>query len=386
MTRYELLCSLSRAPWWGLIALALAGSACSDPEEFDIDIDIDTEPRIVNGKLTAEWESVVAIRMIGPVNGTCSGVQITDELVLTAAHCVTYRDDDEVLQVIEPDGVQIYWGQNARFLYDGVPDPTMLGVRGAIEITISPEFGDSIFSGFDLALLTLDGPGFADPLPIRTEDERVPDGETVGIVGFGRYSRVNDDGSISLVRDLRKREGSTELMNGDELSTVPAIVTENFYGINGSHPLSNSCRGDSGGPVVTNLGGKPIVIGVASLGNSDCTVGSFYSRIDIAEQFVDERIDMVPFLGCVEVSDKGYNIVHFGYDNPAGWTVKRPWGPDNALLPAQENIPGHPNLPTHFAPGYHPDAFAIAVEPGEVVTWTLGDYTVASDGLTTPCP
>ncbi len=373
----------------GLLTPLLGGQACGDIGDLDDPGDEieDLEPRIIDGQLTSAWEAVVAVRKNAP-GGWCTGTQITDALVLTAAHCMTFIDDAGDLQVIDPTTVQVYWGEHASAGIFGDSDPTMLGLRGTTEVLIHPEFDGLVGGADDLALLVLDGPGFAKPLPIRTEDEPVPNGEIMNLVGFGVFGFIfNPDGSFNLQFDTRKREGQAPL--ADSATLFPGFPGEKgeIYAADGAGAATNMCFGDSGGPLVANLGGEDVVIGVASYVNVQfCSEGSFFARVDVAEDFIDDNVDIIPNVECVDTSGGGTHVAHFGYENPAGWTVKRPLGPSNTLVEPGSIGPSTPAPPTTFASGHQPDAFSVEYPAGGTVVWTLGDRTASTDDITTPCP
>lgn len=213
-------------------------------------------PRIVNGQPTSAYAETGALLMYGDasasmLDGLCSGTLIGCRTFLTAAHCVC------------PDGAY----DATSCLREGTTDPSTLrvflpqgGSFSVAHVTISPDY--SFGERGDVAIVALDESvqGIA-PAPINTL-RRTDAGTTGTIVGFGTtYAghRAADDAGV-------KRQGTIQT------STCPSDLpsdTHVCWSFSGS--ASNTCEGDSGGPLFVDFGSGPVVAGVTSGGNSfDC--------------------------------------------------------------------------------------------------------------------
>jgi hypothetical protein len=232
-----------------LAALAVATSLAAVPraratEELSLD-DVDwLHPRIVNGSLTFEYPSAAALLAGGnPATATviCSGTLIGCRTFLTAAHCVCEGNgaDCQAPNAPDPSSLLVFT-QNAGFL-------------AVNEVIVHPSYD---FPIADFAVLKL-GP-VADgirPSPLNTQTPAIPMDGT--IAGFGRSGggSFNDDFGI-------KRVGSVETTNcasGDDVD----LVCWDFLG-----PGSNTCSGDSGGPLYMDFGSGDVLAGVTSGGAS----------------------------------------------------------------------------------------------------------------------
>ena len=211
-------------------------------------------PRIVNGTLTAQYPSVGAL--LSPANPdtaglVCSGTLIGCRTFLTAAHCVC-----------DLDGVDCQSGPNAPHPGDYVVFLQHAGFFAVSSISVRPDF---VFPVGDVAILTLATPvtGVA-PTPIDVSG--VPATGTVGtIVGFGRDAGTPDYGL--------KRTGRVAIapcISG--LSNTTSVCWDFTDPVGPPGSTSDTCNGDSGGPLFADFQCGDTVAGITSGGTSDtCT-------------------------------------------------------------------------------------------------------------------
>lgn len=214
-------------------------------------------PRIVNGIATGDFPEVGAMLIHASpgdpdIVSICSGTLIGCRSFLTAAHCVCPITSDTA----------------AACERQGVADPRELTVflqhYGRVDVQavfLNPEF--SFTEGGDLALLRLATPvDTVLPAAPNTVD-RLPIGTDATIVGFG-----NSGGPLSSQNDYGvKRFGAvrTSLCAAD---VAPAThVCWDYLGTG-----SNTCGGDSGGPLFVGDADSTVLAGVTSGGESlTCT-------------------------------------------------------------------------------------------------------------------
>lgn len=188
------------------------------------------------------------VRIVGPVS--CSGILVDDDLVLTAHHCVSRRDErGRVLREdltakevgIELGGDDLPWGEVA------------------VRAIVAPACGYASGEG-DIAVLVLDrklaGMPYAD---VRMHAPPAI-GERVSPWGFGRCSLSRDG--------IRRNERSGR---GVSAVTAEQVVAD-----------ASICPGDSGGPV---FGENGDVIGVVSASVMDhdpsTAAPSLFTRVDV---------------------------------------------------------------------------------------------------------
>ncbi len=246
-----------------LLTLAVAAAEASDAPAA-LAPNTGLLPRIVNGTLTADYPSTGALLSPSDPNsaGTvCSGTLIGCQTFLTAGHCVEGDTN--------PSHYAIFL-QHAGFF-------------SVSSIVVHPDFD---FPVGDVAVFKLAAPvdGIR-PTPIDTT--RTPATGTPGtIVGFGRTGGFNADFGIKRAGSVR----TATCKNGISNTTSVCWDFTNPLGTPGSN--SNTCNGDSGGPLFIDFGAGPTVAGVTSGGNvDDClpTDSSFDANVYFYRSWIQQQ-------------------------------------------------------------------------------------------------
>lgn len=216
--------------------------------------------RIVNGVLTSDFPTTGAI-LLGndPDSATqwCSGTLIGCQTFLTAAHCLC----DTIGSQCQSGGPQ-------------EPDPNdwLVFFQHAGFFTVSriEVRSDFVFPVGDVAVMTLgsqvDG---ISPTPINTRQS--PPAASAGtIVGFGRTGGAADDYGT-------KGFGAVETVTcSGGISNTTSVCWEFETPVGPPGDDSNSCNGDSGGPLFVDLGAGEVVAGITSGGdNPTCLADDF---------------------------------------------------------------------------------------------------------------
>ena len=219
----------------------------------------DIQTRIVNGTLTGSYPAVGAL--LSPADSSraqlvCSGTLIGCQTFLVAAHCVCPSI-----------------GANCQG--HGAPDPSRYlvflqhaGFFRVASVAVHPSYD---FPAGDVAVLKLVGTvtGIA---PAAINMTAVPPVGTAGtIVGYGRSGSHNYDYGI-------KRTGEvTTSPCTDGVSNETSVCWSFTDPMGPSGTDSNTCNGDSGGPLLVDFGCGPVVAGVTSGGASDTCLGPDHS-------------------------------------------------------------------------------------------------------------
>ena len=227
------------------------------------------EARVTNGVLAQDRPTTGALLFSSGNNHQviCSGTLIGCETFLTAAHCVC--DASPFAQCGTPAP-----GQYSVYLQD-------VGIVGVSSIDVDPTY--SFSDQGDVAVLTLSSPvtGVA-PTPINTL-MRPPLGTSVEIAGFG-LTRGGADDTGMLRRGLAETSACTDA-DGDYHVCWAFTAPVGAPGVD-----SNTCNGDSGGPLFADLGSGISVVGITSGGTSaDClpTDASYDTDVFVHAGYVD---------------------------------------------------------------------------------------------------
>ena len=227
-------------------------------------------PRVVNGLPSTSFPQVGAVLFVSPVERgerlctTCTGTLIGCSTVLTAAHCVCpdwvdSAADCDTLGVADPAGIFMFF-QHAGYL-------------PVESVVVHPGYQLGVAS--DLAILKLAVPASGFP-PLPTNEVASPAPGTVGIiVGFG----ITSDDEY---RPGVKRYGSVVTAQCAGLVPDNTHVCWDFLApIGAPGDDSNTCHGDSGGPLFSSVEGQPVLAGVTSGGSGTCGAGSASFDVDV---------------------------------------------------------------------------------------------------------
>lgn len=228
-----------------LLLVALLASACSRAPSPTA-----ARAAITGGSVDDGDEAVVGLVTQVPLCGAgagslqlfCTGTLIAPRVVLTAGHCTS---------TYPLVGSRVYVGR------DVATDPGQL--LEVAEVRLYPGWTPMDPRTNDVALLVLEEPAPIAPVPPFDQplDASLVNA-TVRVAGFG----VDENGHLGV-----KRQGTAKVtglgMTTFDIAASPAM----------------SCEGDSGGPVLIDVGGQSRLLGVTSFGDLACTIGT-NSRID----------------------------------------------------------------------------------------------------------
>ncbi len=206
--------------------------------------------KIVNGTSCGGLQRSLVVRVVlvdrVGNQGFCSGTMLTASTVLTAAHCIV---------VARPVRV---------FVVNGEP----LSSASLTEVDswqVHPGFrGDGNALVADVAVLLLSSPLPLPSLPVLTSIP-VQAGDILSIFGYGE----DENGRFDF-EELQSGE-----MRADEVAT--SFIRAKYRGEG-----SNTCLGDSGGPLIKTVGGTPALVGITSSGTEpDCGEGdnSYFTNL-----------------------------------------------------------------------------------------------------------
>lgn len=248
--------------------LALLVSACDGESKTDEESEVaaragatrrdgrEGRSAIVGGTAEPGRHAVVALMSVdpngfGPDTVICSGVLITPNIVVTAAHCLHPH-----ITGIRPEELLVVFGGDVR-------SPL---ARIAVESgAYSPQWRvDDPEGEGDLGALRLASPAPVDPIALGPAP--VPGGQVV-LVGYG----------TSEIEDPSDEPGPTTRGVKRSGNALVGEVGDTWFRV--ERAPSTTCAGDSGGATLADVNGAEVLLGIHSRG--DCISELWNERLDM---------------------------------------------------------------------------------------------------------
>ncbi len=241
----------------------------------------ESTPKIANGDAVlpsdpVAWSTVGLVQPLPQGGWTpyCSGTLIEQDLVLTAAHCVSPR-------VFVSFGL----GQVDR-------STVIRGTAYAHENFSSPS---SPMLTYDIALIRLDrnAPAFMQPVAMGLPTD-FSAGDPVILAGYGRIIPKGSKAPYSNPGLLYQVE--TRISQIYPEPPLEGRVTQDLFGLiqfKSDDGVSGGCQGDSGGPMYLQKNGELLVIGSTVGGPGVCAATGIYSNLSQYAPWVRETAQKI---------------------------------------------------------------------------------------------
>lgn len=244
---------------------------------------------IINGELALDNEFPYFVK-IKSASGLCGGALISEDYVLTAAHCVyyDYRYDGVVKILI---GVNHYYDEYKGH-YASLIHHTRSMLIYSKSIFIPQEFtgfveSDPLSDLYDIALIKLDEKAVGIPtisFPDSTIEKELTSGRVATVIGVG------EDENNKLPTDLMK---ATVYINHYDSQPKSIIFLSSP-----DDPPKNTCSGDSGGPALfEGTDWKKYIIGITSAGPDCPSNNGIYTSTSFHSQWITSISKVLPNSG-----------------------------------------------------------------------------------------
>ena len=249
---------------------ALAGNSGGLDVQATEESDVTT--KIVGGTETSPYSRPYQVAMLYNGRQICGGTLISNQWVLTAAHC---------LDNTAATSLSIRVGAHRLSAGDGQTIPVSQKI-------VHQNWGgaNSIRSGYDIALLKLSSNASSQYTPAKLPTADVMSnyasvGRYVTVSGWGQTSN-NSQGGSDVLREVDLPVISNSQCSQQLNFNMPASTI-----CGGGSGGISACRGDSGGPYAVRVGGDFYNVGIVSWGMNCVGASAFtrtYSYVDWIKQ------------------------------------------------------------------------------------------------------
>ena len=231
-------------------------------------------PYVINGEQAAEGQYpwLVALghadQSATPYeNQFCGGSAVTEQVVLTAAHCVDWLESDQFA------------------VYSGSVDleSETIAATAVSDVHIAEDYGSPADFANDWALVRLAEPIEVEPIGL---DDGTTDFESFQVAGWGldendQYPTVAHWAEVPYVADAACGRAYGDGFDADSMLCAGDLDNGEV----------DSCSGDSGGPLMAaDENGEPTLAGIVSWGNACALAGypGVYSEVASFTDTIDE--------------------------------------------------------------------------------------------------
>jgi secreted trypsin-like serine protease len=249
-----------------------------------------------------DYPWIVALYKNG--NFTCGGTLVSNNWVMTAAHCVYDIDDsDGNATAYDASFFKVIIGESTH--YSTITAATASGVSSydLDSIVINPNYADdedtdssSTDYDYDIALLKLDASYYQPGPAIATSDrfDTLEEGDELTVIGYGVMSTDDDATADETIPTTLQQANLPYIPTSECIWNDYGYLTDNMFcaGYTATDTDIDTCSGDSGGPVFKKIDGELTLVGVVSWGVSTCSgYPGVYTNISNLRSWVMDNID-----------------------------------------------------------------------------------------------
>lgn len=236
-------------------------------------------------------------------NFTCGGSVVNDHFILTAAHCVDRYKNTDTLKVVTKN-------QSSRSIF-------IEEFRTVKAVTIHPNYvgdNDGFVNGDDIAVIELNYPILDNissmRLALEQDTVQALDSEKLTVIGNGLIDNSSSSATLQRGEVFSMSNDACNNINPDEAFNEVICITSVIEEMTDEDALSQSCSGDSGGPLhyFDENSQRYQQVGLVSYGEEGCQFSeyaSIYTKVSHYNEWLTSIITYGNELTYDETLDDG---------------------------------------------------------------------------------
>ncbi|MBZ9753538.1 serine protease [Deinococcus sp. HMF7604] len=250
---------------------------------------IPLDPQVIGGTPSAAGARPYQVALLSGGRQFCGGTLISDQWVLTAAHCVVGTSATSIS--VRAGSLYATSGGQLRNVASG---------------RIHPNYTD-VTRGYDVAVLRVSSP-FSLTNTVNTAALPTPAfaataaavGTVQTISGWGMTVGGNRGSTSSTLREANL----PVISNSSCASQLGQSIPNGMICGNKNSQGQTGCHGDSGGPFASSRNGKYFVFGVVSWGQANlCSRATAFARVSEYQSWITANTGVQPQGGTAQVAD-----------------------------------------------------------------------------------